>query len=333
MSREVRLPSEEWIPLQNLVRDMAESILPIKLDAIKGIECIVGVEWDVDPLFGSTQQLPMEMPIPPSSGLFGPEEHDRGSPQRVLELSPLQDQKEKESLTFSSLFSPLPSRVPCPLDRYRKDLESLLCDLPPLDYPITEEKKSAFLAEFNSHPNRPPMWRPRFLTAKYMEKRYRDHDELIDKLSQYLVAAADRYEEKLIIINSQHQYVPLQVVHGDFANLFIRRDSAIAFVKAVGLAAIVASTQGDPDGIFTKAGKRVWREGKTARWTEDELEALNEFLEIRNPATGKKKYTQALAAKLIGVTAAVVSVQYKAYQERRDGQKYDLSAVGQLLRL
>lgn len=331
MMRSVELPSGEIFTLREFADAIVESILPMRLDAIRGIECIVGIERTYDLMRGATCSLPMEMPIPEAIKVTRPLEHDWGSEQRAFELAGAsvtseEDEVETGRLTLPYAFSAL---KPQQLVAERAALESLLPKLPLLQYPLSNEMIAAFMTAYDKHENRPD-WNPIFLKPFDMERRKHEFGVLVDECLQELLAAAQ--EGQVVIVDQRKRYVSPSSVGSNFDECFIQRNSALIFLQAIRRKAATTNDRGEVEAIRTKDGRIVWREGKTGRWPEGELRALVEFVDEIDPETGKQKHTLTLAAKLVGLALSTVSDQYHNYKkelQERENQKTDLSWKGQ----
>lgn len=312
MKRPVELPSGDLLPLREFASAIVESILPMRLDDIKGIECIFGLERTYGLGLGKKDSLPIFSFVD-----FGYQQHVRD-----LVSSEKRTAKLKLPYTFSAL-------RPESLAKEREVLEALLLDLPPLKYPLSDRMISDFMAAFNEHKDRPD-WKPLFLTARGLERRRQEYDTLINECFQEIVAAAQ--DGQIVIIDPRQHCVSSQSIGRNFDDLFIRRDNALIFLEAIRRQVAPTNDQGEVTEITTDKGVRVWREGKSGKWPPEELEALYNFLETIDQETGEKKYTQALAAKLVGLSEGAISTQYNKYKDKLAKQKADSSMKAQATR-
>ncbi|MGA4244464.1 AlpA family phage regulatory protein [Ralstonia solanacearum] len=203
---------------------IAEAVCPTRAQHYRGIECIVGKmvksfladneKWSLPAEFQtmsfSKGQRTLDQPSPNQHGAGDATAHELPS------ASNLQPQGGEVSLPYQLT------------EADRRALSERLPDLPPLQYPISDADKSAFLDAWFRLKNR-PTWEPILVTAAYIDRRKNEQPAV---LAQHQTALQDEFASgKLDALNAYH--APVRAL---MAGSFIPRQQAIAYLERRGIA-------------------------------------------------------------------------------------------------
>lgn len=230
MQVRVKLPAGPLIELTSFCKAIAEALRPTEVRHFEGIECVVA----------KMQKFHRSMMQPDASG----GQLAAGQSQTALQVKgsdevsqPLQERLEAEEQRASEVSHASDSQqlavglseAPYPLTKdERRELSRILPSLPPLQYPIADDDKAAFLNAWFSLSDR-PAWEPILMSAADLE-RYKTEQREIQIRHQR--ALRDEFARgRLSAVDAAHTPV-VALASGSL----ILRDSAVAYLRRCGLA-------------------------------------------------------------------------------------------------
>ena len=226
MQARVELSSGPLIEFQSLCWAIARAVCPVRENGLKGMECIVGkVSKHQSVTDRSLGSLGWSLATGLQSVILSPD-------GRTLDEM-VADQHNGVEPTEPEL--PLSKQVvefslPYALDAGdRRILEALLPELPPLNYPMSEEAAAEFLDAYRRLPAR-PAWEPVLMTAADIERRKDEQRGVMEQHQQQL------REEFAVgrLIAMDHRHVRVKAL---MAGAYLLREDAMAYLKESGLTA------------------------------------------------------------------------------------------------
>jgi len=314
----VVLPSGDYLEARKFVEAIANAIYPVATEGLTGMECVIGKLQPINPSHGQTLPPLLPRDKEETKSIICPMEHGEGKLPRKM---PFEEPKYPDFLAIAEGKKLVLSYELTEADK--ELLQRLLESLPPLRYPAPEAEIAVFMDAFRQHPNRPE-WEPELLDAVKISYRESRQKAVFEKHSQALrsAAAAGRVE----FFNSEHIPVNGQYLGGYLLNAFILRSRAVEYLTSIGLSvadesrnlipAVVGDSAEIDPGIFTKSGKRVVRKGYNQHYTDEELDAIDEFLKTPDPTT-RKKPTKKEAANRMNVSPPTITRLVKKITERK----------------
>lgn len=335
----VELPPGEMIEVGDLVDAIVKAIFTVKTEGLTGLECITGklvnvsaalpaknndLDFDDEP--DSVGKKPTAQPV----------NNTEHSPQLELPIQKVeftQDLLTKVVEHENSVDFSLPNDL---TDHDRKQLKPLLCNLPPLTFPMSDNAISEFLDAYLALPNKLP-WVPTIITQDTISRRLEERSAATEDHKNAIRQAIE--EGKLSACDTRR--VPRKFLS---IGTLIPRSSALEYLKRYGLsvkevihpaAAANECERSSRDEILTASGDRVLNKKETSvKWTDEELEAIIVTLNSIDPET-QKKYTNRKVADLIGLKSAGRITQLtKMFNDRRKKPLTVIqSSVNELIRL
>lgn len=229
MKHPVQLPPDQLIEYWCFCKAIAQAICPAGEQSLKGIDCIVGKRRTSlvaipAPVCGEEK---LTIPVGWQSVLRSDDGHTLDQlcldpPDATASSQPLLPLGG--TLSHQVFELPLPYKL---TEDDRRVMESLLADLPALQYPISEEDAEAFMSAYVKLSER-PVWEPILITAATIEQRKVEQDMVMRDHQKAL--QDELMHERLVAVDANH--VP---VTGFAVGTFIPRDQAIAYLERCGI--------------------------------------------------------------------------------------------------
>lgn len=219
MQVRVNLPNGSMIDYWDFCTAIAEAFCPTRAEHYQGIECIVGKTVKSFLAVNEKWSFPAEFQTMSLS-----------NGERTLDQLPPNQHGAGEAtaheLPSASNLQPHGAEVSLPYqltEADRRALSERLPDLPPLQYPISDADKDAFLDAWSRLKNR-PTWEPILVTAAYIDRRKNEQSGV---LAQHQTALQDEFASgKLDALNEYH--APVKAL---MAGSFIPRQQVIAYLE------------------------------------------------------------------------------------------------------
>lgn len=224
MQVRVNLPNGSMIDYWGFCMAIAEALCPTRAQHYQGVACIVGKmvkgcladneKWSFPAEFQTMSPPKGERTL----GQLSRSQHGAG--EATAHESPSASNLQPRGADLS-----LPYQL---TEADRHTLSEHLPDLPPLQYPISDADKNAFLDAWSRLKNR-PTWEPILVTAAYIDRR---KNEQLAVLAQHQTALqAEFVSGKLDALNEYH--APVKAL---MAGSFISRQQATAYLERRGIA-------------------------------------------------------------------------------------------------
>jgi predicted DNA-binding transcriptional regulator AlpA len=282
----VELPPGPLIEYSAFCKAIAEAVCPVRIEGLKGIECVVG------------KVVGHQMVMDPATGTL--DRTLRAGFQSVL-LSEgghtldqlVADQRNGVEATASEL--PLGKQIvefslPYLLDESdRRALEAVLPLLPPLSYPMSTEAAEAFLDAYYRLPGH-PAWEPDLMSAAYIERRRGEQMYAMERHQRELreAFAAGR----LVAVDCHHGHVK-ELISGTF----IPREDAIAYMQDRRLAYVDSGT----DAVVAHSKESVQPESKaTPAAMPQTLDAVEQGVPIEAALRGQERRSDVPPSTSVG---------------------------------
>lgn len=221
----VELPSGPLIEYSAFCKAIAEAVCPVRVDGLKGIECVVGKVVKHQAAIGSaTGTLDRTLRAGFQTVLLSDDgrtlEQLRADQDNRAEAAAPELPLGKQVVEFS---------LPYLLDESdRRALEAVLPQLPPLSYPMSVRTAAAFLDAYYDLAER-PTWEPILMMAADIERHKGEQARVMERHQRELREA---FSAGQVIAVDHHHVRAKELISGTF----IPREDAIAYLRGHRLA-------------------------------------------------------------------------------------------------